>query len=122
MSRLRGIQLKRTGRAVRRAVVAVALSLGMFAGGVALAAPAYAIWWQPEPPYCHTDNRWHWVGEGRDRMPLYYGFAWSYWTESQSSRGVIHRQRYVYDVQNVMYPYGMITVGRAEKECASYRT
>jgi hypothetical protein len=92
-------------------------TLSAIGAGAALAAPAQAIWWAPTPPSCHTDSRWINVGSSKKMQVYLYAYAFKYTTKRSSSRGVAHTTYYVYDVQNVFYPVGLVTVGRAERLC-----
>lgn len=97
--------------------LAVVALLGVGLQVPAPAATAHKIWWAPNPPSCHTDNRWIGV-TSNGRYSMYrYDYAFRYTTRSASSQGIVYYTHYVYDVQNVFYPAGMVTVGRADKIC-----
>ena len=98
----------------------MAAFLSLLTATVAMTSTADAAWIVPAPPTCHTGGKWHEVRSGSRMMPVYYSYAYRYTTKAYSSRGIAYTTHYVYDVQNVMYPYGMVTIGRADKICGQY--
>jgi len=81
------------------------------------AAPA-AVWY-PAPPTCHTDSRWI---QWKPGYWAYYEFAYEYrrqiYGPCVGGRGLYQRV-FVYHVQYLFYPYGLVSTGRAEKVCGT---
>jgi hypothetical protein len=48
-----------------------------------------------------------------------YTFAYEYSQDVAYSGGVERQYIYVYEVTTPIYPYGMVTAGRAEKLCGA---
>jgi hypothetical protein len=89
--------------------------------GIMLIRPALAVVWFPTPPSCHRDARWLQWKPGAWAL---YEFAYEYrgrrlYGPCQIRGQYPYERVYVYNVQNVFYPYGLVTVGRAEKVCGT---
>jgi hypothetical protein len=103
--------LDRSSRNLKKATIPRRLRLGLVALLTILAAavaatPAGAIWWAPSPPTCITSARWINVGTSSNPKYYLYAYAYKYTTTTSSSRGIAYTTHYVYNVQNVFYPYG----------------
>ncbi len=109
-----------SGRFSHKTRLAVATLIAATIGIIGVAAPASAIWWVKAPPTCHNDSRWISFKQDGRQYVLAYNYAFRHTTRSASSQGVVYRTYYTYDVQNVMYPYGLVTVGRAQKLCGTW--
>lgn len=91
--------------------------------GPAVTARAAAITF-PAPPTCHTGLR---PIEWRRGVFAFYEFAYEYRggrlagpPPPSAPRGYyLYARMYVYHVQNMIYPYGLVPAGRAEKVCGS---
>ena len=78
----------------------------------------------PAPPTCHRDIR---AVEWKRGVYAHYEFAFEYRGSRlagppppSAPRGSYLYQRiYVYHVQNVIYPWGLVSAGRAEKVCGT---
>lgn len=78
----------------------------------------------PAPPTCHTDIR---SIEWRRGVFAFYEFASEYRGRrlvgppppSVPRGSYLYERIYVYHVQNMIYPWGLVPAGRAEKVCGS---
>lgn len=86
-------------------------------GGAAAAAPAAqaTVWWE-EPPTCEN-NFWYMPSSGEQLG--FYTKAGEYTRTLSYGGGTEIQYIWVWEVQEPFFPYGMVTVGRAEKHCGS---
>lgn len=109
----------------RRAKHRVAALLFVVTAGTVLfqPAPAHAVISFPPPPGCHTDIR---PIEWKPGAFAFYEFAFEYRGRRLGvapvpyARGTyIYERIFVYQVSNMIYPYGLVPAGRAEKVCGT---
>lgn len=105
---------KSAGKPHRRAIYRAVVLMGIMVASLHL---AFATIWFPAPPSCHRGGSWI---QWKPYNWAYYGYAYQYRKRVAGPpyNGVYPtRLYYVYDVQNLFYPYGMVTIGRAERDC-----
>lgn len=110
-------KLRRRARHLAAALLLVATA------GIVLIQPrsAHAIIWYPAPPSCHRDIR---PIQWKPGAYAFYEFAY----EKQGRRLAgptpvrgtsLYERVYVYHVQIMIYPWGLVPAGRAEKVCGN---
>lgn len=101
----------------------VAALLLVATAGIVLIQPtsAHAQIWFPAPPTCHTDIR---PIQWKRGAYAFYEYAYYYRGRRLYGptpvRGMnLYERVHVYHVQNMIYPYGLVSAGRAEKVCGN---
>lgn len=102
------MRLKRQLAALSMSAVATAALV------VGVPAEAQAVIWWPAPPKCVNSI---WVKDG-NRLGL-YSKAGEYTQRRYYGGGTEIRYIWVWGVEILMYPYGMVHAGRAERHCGT---
>lgn len=75
---------------------------------------AEAIIWWPAPPKCVEDYT-----STKDNRIAYYTKAYEYTKKISYGGGTEIRYIWVWEVQIPIYPYGLVSAGRAERHCGT---